>query len=185
MRWSDAGIRSKHPGQIKIKNTINEHQGRETEILTNIKKVIVYRAWGGSCLPSCLQFILLIGSPAFRGRAGDIPLKINFNLKYAIFVFHLQSQPAGQVVSQWLEAKGCSRWLVLKFLSLDACSPQASSLESFLLSGHSKERHTRYTFRFANLTSLILKHNKTSKNTRSSENKLYSNDEIFSYITHL
>ena len=39
--------------------------------LTNIKKVIVDRAWGESCLASCLQFILLIGSPAFRGYARD------------------------------------------------------------------------------------------------------------------
>jgi hypothetical protein len=74
--------------------------------LSNIKKVIVYRARGESCLASCLQFILLIGRPAFRASARD---SLSY-LKYELFVFHLLAQPAGQVVSPWLWARVWPLW---------------------------------------------------------------------------
>ena len=67
---------------------VGEYGGKT---LTNIKKVIVYRAWGVSCLASCLQFTLLIGSPAFRGYARDS----RQYLKYAMFLFHLPTVTRG------------------------------------------------------------------------------------------
>lgn len=59
LQWSDTAS----GGYIKIKKPMNMGGGK---ILTNIKKVIVYRRRGESWLASCLQFILLIGSSAFR-----------------------------------------------------------------------------------------------------------------------